>query len=674
MQTLHFVILLATIVLLSSVFDQFLPRLALPLVQIVLGAVGALFLSQPLSLGLDPDLFLVLFIAPLLFDESKHVSKRALAKNMGGILSLAIALVFASVLAVGFLLHWASPSVPLAAAFALGAALGPTDAVATSALSPSVALDERQNALLSGEALINDASGIVSFQFAVAAAVTGLFSVADASSAFAKTFLGGLGIGIVLGIVSLILLGIVRLIGLESTVFHVTFELLSPFVIYLLAESLHVSGILAVVAAGLTTTLFTPRVGTSYSARVRLVSSSVWEVLTFVLNGVVFVLLGTQFPSVMRSSWRREGSGLTMVGLVFLLSFALIVLRFVWIYVMEALRGRNWHVPLRDVATTTLAGPKGAVTLSIMFTLPQMASNAKPFPARDELIFLASGIILVTLLLANFLLPVLSPKKGDAKEESRMRWGEAEVLRRTISALRSRHGTSAPLAVAALTRRYNREIRELEEAGTYAEQIRQARLQVVTGQLNHAAALREEEKITEATFRQLQMILSRTKEGLIRRGKTKRRLLKTLPRLFQRLVAGFQRRKRARREQVDPHQILAARVLLEEQTLAELTERKANGDEAAAHLVGEHQELADLLKERLEAYQMRTQRRPMDWDRTKQKQELSASMEALEAEALRLRLGYVGELREEGRITDQIANALRDDVYLLQMNLSGATL
>lgn len=255
-----------------------------------------------------------------------------------------------------------------------------------------------------------------------------------------------------------------------------------------------------------------------------------------------------------------------------------------------------------------------------------------------------------------------------------MRWGEAEVLRRTISALRSRHGTSAPLAVAALTRRYNREIRELEEAGTYAEQIRQARLQVVTGQLNHAAALREEEKITEPTFRQLQMILSRTKEGLIRRGKTKRRLLKTLPRLFQRLVAGFQRRKRARREQVDPHQILAARVLLEEQTLAELTERKANGDEAAAHLVGEHQELADLLKERLEAYQMRTQRRPMDWDRTKQKQELAASMESLEAEALRLRLGYVGELREEGRITDQIANALRDDVYLLQMNLSGATL
>ena len=114
--------------------------------------------------------------------------------------------------------------------------------------------------------------------------------------------------------------------------------------------------------------------------------------------------------------------------------------------------------------------------------------------------------------------------------------------------------------------------------------------------------------------------------------------------------------------------------MLEKKTLAELAERKANGDEAAAHLVGEHQELADLLRERLEAYQMRTQRRPMDGDRTKQKQELSASMEALEAEALRLRLGYVGELREEGRITDQIANALRDDVYLLQMNLSGATL
>ncbi|MFQ8870976.1 MAG: cation:proton antiporter, partial [Varibaculum timonense] len=305
METLHFVVVVLSFVLLSSVLDQMISRVSLPLVQIGIGLLMAVFISGPLEFSLDPELFLVLFIAPLLYDESRNVSKRLLYRHFSAVLNLAIGLVICSCLAVGFFLNYLEPSIPLTVAFALGAALGPTDAVAVGALSGTVKLNSRQSTLLAGEALINDASGIVSFQFAVAAAVTGAFSLTNAAGAFAVSFLGGLSLGVLLGIISLLILKAVRGIGLESTVFHVTFELLSPLVFFIIAEELHVSGILAVVAGGLLVTLL-PQRTSAFAARVRLVSGSVWEVVAFILNGIVFIMLGTQIPGVFNSTWREN--------------------------------------------------------------------------------------------------------------------------------------------------------------------------------------------------------------------------------------------------------------------------------------------------------------------------------------------------------------------------------
>ncbi|MEI2999073.1 MAG: cation:proton antiporter [Senegalimassilia faecalis] len=160
MEMLEFVLLLLAAVLVSAVLDQMMPRVSLPLVQIAIGAIVILLVGTPVDVAIDPELFLVLFIAPLPFDESRHASKRGLWDNKGSIVSLAIGLVIVTVLVVGFVLNWIEPSIPLAAAFALGAALGPTDAVAVTALGKDIRLTGRQKSLLSGEALINDASGV----------------------------------------------------------------------------------------------------------------------------------------------------------------------------------------------------------------------------------------------------------------------------------------------------------------------------------------------------------------------------------------------------------------------------------------------------------------------------------------------------------------------------------
>ena len=202
MEMFELVLLLLGAVLVSTVLDQMMPRVSLPLVQIALGVVIIVLVGVPVQVDIDPELFLVLFIAPLLFDESRHASKRALWDNKGAILSLAVGLVLVTVLVVGFVLNWLEPTIPLAAAFALGAALGPTDAVAVTALGKDIRLSKRQNTLLSGEALINDASGVVSFQFAIAAAVTGAFSLAEAASTVAVSFFGGILLGLALGLVA----------------------------------------------------------------------------------------------------------------------------------------------------------------------------------------------------------------------------------------------------------------------------------------------------------------------------------------------------------------------------------------------------------------------------------------------------------------------------------------
>lgn len=479
METLTLVMLIFAAILASSIIDQVVPRVSSPLIQIGLGLLIALFASSQIRVTLDPELFLVLFIAPLLYEEAKSADKAALWHHKRPVLSLAIGLVVATTLAIGFAVHAVIPSIGLAAAFALGAALGPTDAVAVTSLSKQVNIPDRQGSILKGELLLNDASGIVSFQFAIAAAVTGSFSLLNATGNFFVEFLGGIAVGALLAYIGKFLVNKARSLGVENTTFHVLFEILIPLLVYSIADAVHVSGIIAVVVAGLINVISPHAIGPSIS-RMNIVSSSVWRVLTFALNGFVFVLLGTQLPQAMVHTWDDVTfSNFTLIGYVVALTLLLYVVRFAWVCASDWLytrrRGKKhsekFKLDLRNSLITTLAGAKGTITLSILFTIPYFMDGAR-FPQRDLIIFLGCGVIVCTLLVATFIVPLIAPKKvSESEEAAREREAELkiDILRSVVEELTARQTPDTRRATRSVVSSYNDRIERIKEQHGFDE-------------------------------------------------------------------------------------------------------------------------------------------------------------------------------------------------------------
>ena len=496
METFQFVLIVLTCVAASSVIDKFV-NVSIPVIQVVIGLLVALVLPSVQEVHLESELFMLLFIAPLLFNETRETNIRALLLNLNSILSLAIALVVVSVLSVGYALHLMVPSIPLAAAFALASALGPTDAATVTALKSNIHLTHRQQTLLSGESLINDASGVVAFQFSVAAAVTGAFSLVDAAGSFTVLFVGGVAMGIVTGFAFSAINAMLGRLGYEDTVANVLYEVLTPFLVYLLAETFHVSGVLAVVAAGLVIALPRRQSNKALFARQKLVSDSTWKVISFLINGTIFVFLGMQLPLAVLPGTNGGLNILQILGIVVVITLFMHGVRFAWLYALETYKlhkgghlctgkdavdgendlagsssnGEKPDQPLaelgseqtseqiaeqpkptcaikpisitsaeliKNVLVTTIAGAKGAVTLSIILTLPLTTQSGAAFPQRDLLITIAAGVILATLLLADNLLPVLSKSpEADSDLPERLHKGEIAVLEATLGELRS---------------------------------------------------------------------------------------------------------------------------------------------------------------------------------------------------------------------------------------------
>ena len=468
-------LIVLTCVVASSVIDKFV-NVSIPVIQVIIGLLVALILPSVQEIHLESELFMLLFIAPLLFNETRETNIRALLLNLNSILSLAIALVVVSVLSVGYALHLMVPSIPLAAAFALASALGPTDAATVTALKSNIHLTHRQEMLLSGESLINDASGVVAFQFSVAAAVTGTFSLIDAAGSFTVLFVGGVAMGIVIGFVFSSINAMLGRLGYVDTVANVLYEVLTPFLVYLLAETFHVSGVLAVVATGLVIALPRRQSNEALFARQKLVSNSTWKVINFLINGTIFVFLGMQLPLAVLPGTNGGLNILQILGIIVAITLFMHAVRFAWLYALETHKlHKGGHlctgkddasdfedtngektneqpkptcIPkpisitsaelIKNVLVTTIAGAKGAVTLSIILTLPLMTQSGAAFPQRDLLITIAAGVILATLLLADNLLPVLSKSpEADSDLPERLHKGEIAVLEATLAELRS---------------------------------------------------------------------------------------------------------------------------------------------------------------------------------------------------------------------------------------------
>lgn len=433
MHTIEVVLAMLVAVVASGYLVRVLPlSLPLPLVQIGLGAVIAGVFNR--GHALEPEMFFLLFLPPLLFLDGWRIPKQGLFRDKGVILELAFGLVVFTVLGAGLLIHWMIPAMPLGVAFALAAIISPTDPVAVSSIASRAPIPKRLMHILEGESLLNDASGLVCFRFAVAAVMTGAFSLADASLTFLWVAVAGLaiGVGVTLG-VSTFQRWLWRRFGEEPGA-ALLVNLLIPFAAYLLAEEANASGILAAVAAGITMSYveLTGRV----SGSMRVQRMAVWNMLQFSFNGIMFVLLGEQLPGIVeRAMTTVNESGhhnaWWLLVYVVVINLALVLLRLAWVYLSlrwsllrarhrgEAGQGTSWRI----VVATSLAGVRGAITLAGVLTLPLFLPDGTAFPARDLVIFLAAAVILVSLVGASVALPrllkglELPADSGERKEE-----------------------------------------------------------------------------------------------------------------------------------------------------------------------------------------------------------------------------------------------------------------
>lgn len=423
-------------VLLSGVLARLLP-LPLPLIQIALGFLIAAVFEQ--GVRLEPDIFFLLFLPPLLFLDGWRIPKESLFREKLGIVQLAFGLVLLTVVGLGYLINWMIPAMPLPVAFALAAIVSPTDPVAISAITRRSPLPKRIASILEGESLFNDVSGLVAFRFAVAATLTGTFSLGMAAASFLWMALAGLAIGT----------GIVFLVNFAKSWFtrhfgeepgsEVLISLLTPFAAYVVAERAEASGILAAVAAGVAMSYAELSGGALAVTRVN--RKVIWDMLEFTLNGIMFVLLGEQFPAILdgavtvvHETGHHEVWWLAIY--VFVICLALILIRYAWVYASLKLSHRYESRKRRDAAAfsrrmilvVSLAGARGAITMAGVMTLPLALPGGAPFPARDLAIFLSAMVIITSLLIASIALPALLRGLEPPVETRRHR--QADLARR----------------------------------------------------------------------------------------------------------------------------------------------------------------------------------------------------------------------------------------------------
>lgn len=374
-------------------------------IALVVGGALLGFIPKLPQFPFDPQLILVIVLPPILYQAALLTSWNDFKANIRPIGLLAIGLVIATTLAVGAALKLMVPAVPWAAAFVLGAIVSPPDAVAATAILSRLNIPRRIVTILEGESLVNDASGLVMYKFAIAAVLTGMFSLLDASAQFVGVSVGGIALGIAF---ALAFIAVHRHLG--DPFIEVLTSLLVPYAAYIAAESLHLSGVLAVVAAGLVRGRYAPEI---VSAEMRIIARSVWNLLVFMLNSLIFMLIGIQMSEVMDNLGQYSMSEL--VGLGMLVSVVAVAVRFAWVYPVAylprwlsgSLSEREPKPRKRELAIISWCGMRGIVSLAAALALPATLPGGAPFPHRDLIIFLTFFVIAITLVVQGLSLPWL---------------------------------------------------------------------------------------------------------------------------------------------------------------------------------------------------------------------------------------------------------------------------
>jgi monovalent cation/hydrogen antiporter len=374
-------------------------------IPLVLGGLALALLPGMPRIELPPDLVLIAVLPPLLYGTAFFTSLRELRANARPLGLLAIGLVLMTMLVVAGVAHAVIPGIDWPTAFVLGAIVSPTDPTAATAIAERVGLPRRLVALIEGESLVNDGTALVAYRFAVAAVVTGSFSLLDASGRFVLNVIGGIAVGLAVGLVIREVRG-----RLDNPPLEITISLMSGYFAYLPAEALDVSGVLAAVTVGVFMGWHTPQLTT---AQMRLQGVAVWEIVFFLLNALLFTLIGLQLPGILDDL--SGYSTAELIGYALVVSLAVIAARFAWVFaslylphlVRSRLRGLDPAPSWQAKVVLAWSGMRGAVSLAAALALPLTTDAGPQFPNRELIVFLTFSVILGTLVVQGLTLPGL---------------------------------------------------------------------------------------------------------------------------------------------------------------------------------------------------------------------------------------------------------------------------
>ena len=445
--------------------------LPLPILLVVSGVLLGLVPGLP-SVKLNPEMVFLVILPPLLYPAAVFTPWRDFHNNIRPIFLLAVGLVLFTTTLIGYLAHHYIPGLPLAAAFVLGAIISPPDAVAATAITQRLRVPRRIVTVLDGESLVNDATALVAYRFAVAATVTGTFSLGQATVKFFVVSLGGILTGLVVGWLSTTIQK-----RIEDPPIEITLSILTPFAAYIPAEQFGVSGVLAVVTTGL---YYGWRIPEITSPKTRLQAGPVWEMIEFLLNGFVFLLIGLQIPEVWGRVSHRSPGQLVLYALG--ISVAVILLRILWVFpatylprwMFKSIRKRDPVPPWQSVALVGWTGMRGVVSLAAALGLPEFIGNGSPFPGRDLILFLTFSVIIATLVLQGLTLPWVIRKLGvhddgsAAKEEHHARLQANRAALEHLNSIMEEGGRDSS-AAQRLRIEYEDRIRQLELTGPHHE-------------------------------------------------------------------------------------------------------------------------------------------------------------------------------------------------------------
>ena len=480
MAAFELVLILLAVTALLEVFSERIgiPR---PVVLVLGGIVLALLPGMPRP-ALNPELIFLIFVPPLLYAAAVQSSLRDFRRHAPSISLLSVFLVLATTAAVALVARAVAPELTWAAAFALGAIVSPPDAVAVTAIARRIGIPRSIVTVLEGESLFNDATALVAYRVAIAAALTGTFSLAAAAGDFVIDALGGAAVGLAIGFVYVRMH--LRVTGMPEVAS--TISLLVPFVAYVPAERLGFSGVLAVVAAGL---YIGRQAAAGPGAATRVLARGLWTVVGFLLEGLIFILIGLELPRVLSALQDHSKGELAKAALA--VSAVVIAVRLVvvplCVLALRAIRqpvAASW----REVLFISWAGLRGGDSLVIALSLPLAAAGGAPFPGRDLILFVTFAVIFVTLVLQGLTLKPAVRVLGLAPDESEAA-EEAEARRRLVAAGLARRGELSRAGDA-------------EAAG--APGMRKLRLEVLEAERRELVRLRDEEVIGERTLRRVQ--------------------------------------------------------------------------------------------------------------------------------------------------------------------------